>query len=577
MSSNTPKAGREATPTGETQGYLSRLQRTASTLTSQGLNYFNQSREGNPTTDPSGADLSTPKERGGTTGPTAFERFMSLGKTRKDWEVEWPPSHWNEGESEGVVETVQPVESIPVSSDPQENREPSTPPPIQDDKAPDAATLAERIQRLLTTSPPQFPPPQPSSQSPDSSADVPSEEQKKATELGEPSPRPAFEPPPRHPALTSDPKLASFLSSPAVMNGDDKGKSKEGGGRQSVWDALERLKAQIPWTNRSQATVDEGKPSDKKKADITEGKEAVLEDDESGVMVYGPLFPSTDPVAAASDVELAKSELVPVSEHHGIHHHAAESTSETPQVTSKPSIFEAHQDKIDALKNKVEGMWPFAKGGEKEGGQGGTEGEGGQPTVSTTRLHFQPIQEKERKKRVWVPSREKISVQVMWWGYRIYLPPPILATLDTQTLTAAKRAALLTAALKYALDRVPLAIVPAPAQPAMRMCKAFTPYLGYVGGFVAWSWGAVKGFDMGYGVTLSATWLLSVAVVPGTWEPPKEGDEKGGEKQAEEEVEDGKEEKSEGKDIDVVPDPKGEDEKSEKIDVKGKGKAKEGV
>ncbi len=66
-----------------------------------------------------------------------------------------------------------------------------------------------------------------------------------------------------------------------------------------------------------------------------------------------------------------------------------------------------------------------------------------------------------------------------------------------------------------------MAIVPLPAQPAMRLCKAFVPYLGYVGGFVAWSWGAVKGFDKGHGVTLSATWLLSVAVVPGTWEPSK--------------------------------------------------------
>lgn len=52
----------------------------------------------------------------------------------------------------------------------------------------------------------------------------------------------------------------------------------------------------------------------------------------------------------------------------------------------------------------------------------------------------------------------------------------------------------------------------------MRLLKAFTPYLGYVGSFVAWSWAAVKGFDKGHGVTLSATWLLSVAVVPGTWE-----------------------------------------------------------
>ena len=34
-----------------------------------------------------------------TRQPTAFERFVSLGKARKDWEVEWPPSHWTDGEA----------------------------------------------------------------------------------------------------------------------------------------------------------------------------------------------------------------------------------------------------------------------------------------------------------------------------------------------------------------------------------------------------------------------------------------------------------------------------------------------
>ena len=32
--------------------------------------------------------------------PTAFERFMSLGKTRKNWEFDFPPSHWMGGGSD---------------------------------------------------------------------------------------------------------------------------------------------------------------------------------------------------------------------------------------------------------------------------------------------------------------------------------------------------------------------------------------------------------------------------------------------------------------------------------------------
>lgn len=73
----------------------------------------------------------------------------------------------------------------------------------------------------------------------------------------------------------------------------------------------------------------------------------------------------------------------------------------------------------------------------------------------------------------------------------------MLEILDSKQIEGAKRAALLTTALKYALDRVPMVMIPPQARPAMRMLKAFTPYLGYVGGFVAWSWGAVKSFDKG--------------------------------------------------------------------------------
>lgn len=56
---------------------------------------------------------------------------------------------------------------------------------------------------------------------------------------------------------------------------------------------------------------------------------------------------------------------------------------------------------------------------------------------------------------------------------------------------------MLTTALKYLLDKVPMAMLPPQARPAMTLLKAFTPYLGYVGGFVAWSWGAIKHFDKG--------------------------------------------------------------------------------
>jgi hypothetical protein len=74
-------------------------------------------------------------------------------------------------------------------------------------------------------------------------------------------------------------------------------------------------------------------------------------------------------------------------------------------------------------------------------------------------------------------------------------------------------------------------------QPAVLILQTIVPFVGYIGAFIAWSWSAIKDFDKGSllsaqrmflaeltktntgnGVTLTATWLLPVALIPGTWE-----------------------------------------------------------
>ena len=90
--------------------------------------------------------------------------------------------------------------------------------------------------------------------------------------------------------------------------------------------------------------------------------------------------------------------------------------------------------------------------------------------------------------------------------------------LDDKEIEAAKIGAMLTTALQWLLNNVPDSALPPTLRPALSLVKSLVPYLGYIGGFVAWSWGAIKGFDKGYGVTLTATWLLPIALVPGTWE-----------------------------------------------------------
>lgn len=237
--------------------------------------------------------------------------------------------------------------------------------------------------------------------------------------------------PPSPPAaLTSDPELISLLSSPDVMNGqesDGKNGGVQGKGR-SVWEALEKLTARVPWMTSGSAlgAADGGDKADNGKGKaielgnmggkgmVVEGQneqeENVLDDDDSGVMVYGPLFPSSDP-AAASEVELAKSELVPVNQAES-HTHAAD--GHTKPSTSAPST--PWPDKVDLIKGKLEGMWPFSK---SVSTQTHPDQEG--QTLSTSRVHFQPVKSEHRTRRVWLPSRDKISVQVMWWGYRVYV------------------------------------------------------------------------------------------------------------------------------------------------------------
>jgi hypothetical protein len=83
------------------------------------------------------------------------------------------------------------------------------------------------------------------------------------------------------------------------------------------------------------------------------------------------------------------------------------------------------------------------------------------------------------------------------WGYRLYLPPPVMKTLDNSHLAAAKRGAMITAALKWILDKVPMMMIPPPLRPAMMVLKRLTPYLGYVGVFIASAWTAIKARDKG--------------------------------------------------------------------------------
>ncbi|KAG6874395.1 hypothetical protein C0995_015131 [Termitomyces sp. Mi166 len=118
----------------------------------------------------------------------------------------------------------------------------------------------------------------------------------------------------------------------------------------------------------------------------------------------------------------------------------------------------------------------------------------------------------------WVPSTTKISVLTTWWGYRLYLPPPVMAILDSSQIKATQRAAMITTALTWFLKKVPTMMVPAPMMPAVKVLRRLSPLLSYIGVFIAWSWSRITACDRGNGVVLSATWLLPVALIPMAWD-----------------------------------------------------------
>jgi len=251
-------------------------------------------------------------------------------------------------------------------------------------------------------------------------------------------------------------------------------------------------------------------------------------------MLYTPLIPSED-----SEVELAASDIMSVFDDGETLEYeqpsrplsfiqvqvAGQHTPRSPSRTLSPDLpgrsaqdegpADASQSEtrkepgnagwFDTLKEKVVGSGKLVSDKVAEGTKSlkGNAGEGRKIVKTKTR---------------WVPSPDKISFQATWWGYRLYLPPPILDVLNNKRLETAKRAAILTTALQWLLGHVPLTLIPPQFHAGVLIARRLVPLLGYIGGFVAWSWGAMKSFDNGQGIVLTATWLLPVALIPGTWE-----------------------------------------------------------
>ncbi|KAG7092665.1 hypothetical protein E1B28_009000 [Marasmius oreades] len=331
-------------------------------------------------------------------------------------------------------------------------------------------------------------------------------------------------------AFLSDTELIAKLKNAIIMNGmkittgcgTGKGESvltMTEGEKKSVWAVLDSFKA--PPAHHWCADLPDrlARIGDAHGLDTlqTLSPTSVISDD-SSVMMCFPLIPVHD-----SKVELAKSSVVSISPVGNGH-------SKLKKTLKKYRMYVTFGNKVDNGNVESSRSWKFwkKKGTLPRGASSALElntiPPEDHPTLTSNSLpslSLRPnvLPKADVKQRVWMPSTTNMSVQALWWGYRIFLPPPVLSILSDEEVEATKRVALITAALTWFFGNIPVTALPPPMQPAILMLQQLLPYLGYIGTFISWSWDSVRSFDTGNGVILSATWLLPVALIPGTWEP----------------------------------------------------------
>ncbi|KAJ3569317.1 hypothetical protein NP233_g5131 [Leucocoprinus birnbaumii] len=328
---------------------------------------------------------------------------------------------------------------------------------VADTPAVESFSLAQRIQALIGSK---------SSTSSLSTGNTPSSSRSNAGQNDETAPTDTLA------TSFDDQELAEILRSPVIMNGSLDHR------RTSVFDILDGI----------------GSPRPRREAELSR-EDAASEtfSDSSSVMVYSPLLP-----VQGSLVELAESEVIIEEEDDGDDEEDGPLDTEAPPAP--PPI--PGWSWASTLPTSLTSWFTTSV----------QQSSGPEPPM-TPRTRARRI----RAQRAWVPSKDQLSIQCMWWGYRIYLPPPVLDILDDKQLEAARRAAMITAALTWFFNNLPVYTLPLPLRPTLLLLQQIAPFLGSIGTFISWGWTMIKAYDQGYGVTLTATWLLPIALIPGTW------------------------------------------------------------
>ena len=247
------------------------------------------------------------------------------------------------------------------------------PPPAKAPDPPEPDTLAKRIQTLIDSLP--FPTPRQDRPPPIIKTPKPPARERD----GRPIPPPNAIP-------IKDSRLIAFLSSATIMNGSS------ANGRPSIWSVLEGIGAPAHGFPPLRGDdVEEGGGGENE----GDGDDSVFSED-SSVMIYSPLLPGQEDL-----VELA--ELVPVSVEEEIIRDG-QLIPETSWTTVWPlSIFYSEYSpavtKTSAAAQRLSGDTVTSPGRTSIDAMG-------------RRVRVQTV-------RAWVPSTTKLSVQAMWWGYRL--------------------------------------------------------------------------------------------------------------------------------------------------------------
>jgi hypothetical protein len=78
-----------------------------------------------------------------------------------------------------------------------------------------------------------------------------------------------------------------------------------------------------------------------------------------------------------------------------------------------------------------------------------------------------------------------------------YLPPPILEILSDKTLEAAKQAEMITTALAWLFNNLPIDVFPPHMKPFLVLLRLLIPRTTYIGSLISWSWSWIMAYDVG--------------------------------------------------------------------------------